>query len=139
VVNAEQMGGQPLALALGLAVAALLCLSLTVLSSVRRRRQEIALLKALGMTRGQLRAIVAWQTTITLMIAVAIGGPLGIAGGRWAWQSFAGSLGAVPASEVPLAVLILGLAALVAAGNLLASVPAAVAARTPPGAALRAE
>jgi predicted lysophospholipase L1 biosynthesis ABC-type transport system permease subunit len=91
------------------------------------------------MTRGQLRAVVAWQTTITLMIAVAIGGPLGVAGGRWAWQSFAGSLGAVPVSEVPLAVLILGLAALVAAGNLLASVPAAVAARTPPGAALRAE
>jgi hypothetical protein len=139
VVNAQQMGGQPLALALGLAVAALLCLSLTVLSSVRRRRQEIALLKALGMTRGQLRAIVAWQTTITLMIAVAIGGPLGIAGGRWAWQSFAGSLGAVPVSEVPLVALIVGLAALVAAGNLLTSVPAAVAARTRPGTALRAE
>jgi hypothetical protein len=139
VVNAQQMGGQPLALALGLAAAALLCLALTVLSSVRRRRQEIALLKAVGMTCGQLRAVVAWQTTITLMIAVAIGGPLGIAGGRWAWQSFAGSLGAVPVSEVPLAVLILGLAALVVAGNLLGSVPAAVAARTQPGAALRAE
>jgi len=32
---------------------------------VRRRRRELALLKTLGMTRHQLRAIVAWQTTLT--------------------------------------------------------------------------
>jgi len=36
-------------------------------------------------------------------------------------------------------VLVLGLAALVATGNLLAAVPAAVAARTRPAAALRTE
>ena len=66
VVNTEQMGGQPLALALGLAVAAVLSLALTVLSLVRRRRRELALLKALGMTRGQVRAVIAWQTTLTL-------------------------------------------------------------------------
>ena len=139
VVNAGQLGGQPLALALGLASAALLSLALTVLSSVRRRRHELALLKALGMTRRQVRAVIAWQTTLTLLIAVAIGARLGIAGGRWAWQSFAGSLGAVPVTEVPVPLLILGLATLVVAGNLLAAVPAAVAARTRPAAALRAE
>ena len=36
------------------------------------------------MTRGQLRSVIAWQTTLSLMIAVAIGGPLGVAGGRLA-------------------------------------------------------
>lgn len=41
--------------------------------------------------------------------------------------------------EVPLAVLVLGLAALVLAGNLLAVLPAAVAARTRPAAELRTE
>ena len=81
IINARQMGGQPIALALGLAVAAVASLALTVLSSVRRRRHELALLKALGMTRGQLRSVIAWQTTLTLLIAVAIGGPLGVAGG----------------------------------------------------------
>ena len=80
VVNAGHLGGQPLALALGLAAAAVLSLALTVLSLVRRRRQELALLKALGMTRGQVRVVIAWQATLTLLIAVAIGGPLGIAG-----------------------------------------------------------
>ncbi|HEY5987191.1 MAG TPA: FtsX-like permease family protein [Streptosporangiaceae bacterium] len=139
VTNTEQLGGQPLALGLGLAAAAVLSLALTVLGSVRRRRQELALLKALGMTRRQVGAVIAWQTTVTLLIAVAVGGPLGIVGGRLAWQSFAHSLGTVPVSEVPVIALILGLAALVVAGNLLASVPAAVAARTRPAAALRAE
>ena len=88
VINAEHMGGQPLALALGLAAAAVLSLALTVLSLVRRRRQELALLKTLGMTRGQVRAVIAWQTTLTLTAAVIVGGPLGIVAGRWAWRAF---------------------------------------------------
>jgi hypothetical protein len=139
IVNTEQMGGQPLTLALGLAAAAVLSLALTVFSMVRRRRRELALLKALGMTRSQVRAVIAWQTTLTLLIAVAVGGALGIAGGRLAWHAFAGSLGVVPIVEVPVAALILGLVALVLAGNLLASLPAAVAARTRPGVSLRTE
>ena len=139
IVNTEQMGGQPLALALGLAAAAVLSLALTVFSLVRRRRRELALLKALGMTRSQVRAVIAWQTTLTLLIAVVVGGALGIAGGRLAWRAFAGSLGVVPIVEVPVTALILGLVALVLAGNLLASLPAAVAARTRPGVGLRTE
>jgi len=139
IVNTEQMGGQPLALALGLAAAAVLSLALTLLSLVRRRHRELALLKALGMTRRQVRAVIAWQTTLTLLIAVGIGGPLGIVGGRLAWRAFADSLGVVPIVQVPVAALVLGLAALVLAGNLLASLPAAVAARTRAGVSLRAE
>jgi len=139
IVNTEQMGGQPLALAIGLAAAAVLSLALTVLSLVRRRRRELALLKAFGMTRGQVRGVIAWQTTLTLLIAVVIGGPLGIACGRLAWRAFAGSLGVVPIVEVPVAALAGGLAALVPAGNLLAALPATVAARTRTGAVLRAE
>jgi putative ABC transport system permease protein len=139
VVNTQQMGGQPLALGVGLAAAAVLSLALTVLSLVRRRRHELALLKTIGMTRGQIRTVVAWQTTLTLLIAVVIGGPLGVVGGRLAWRAFAGSLGVVPIVEVPLAVVILGLAVLVLAGNLLAVLPAAMAARTHPAAELRTE
>ena len=117
IVNTEQLGGQPLALGLGLAAAAVLSLALTVLSLVRRRRRELALLKALGMTRGQVRAVIAWQTTLTLLIAAVVGGPLGIIGGRLAWRGFAGSLGVVPIVEVPVLALVLGLAALVLAAT----------------------
>ena len=139
VDNASQMAGQPLALALGLAAAAGLSVALTVLASVRRRRRELALLKTLGMTRGQVRSVVAWQTSIVLIVAVLIGVPLGVAAGRWAWTAFASSIGVVPATVVPVPALVLGIAGLLAAGNLLAAGPAAVAARTPPAAALRAE
>ena len=45
----------------------------------------------------------------------------------------------MPVSEVPVAGLILGLLALVLAGNLLSTAPAAIAARTRPAIALRAE
>jgi predicted lysophospholipase L1 biosynthesis ABC-type transport system permease subunit len=138
VHNAAQLGGLPRALATGLAVAAVLSIGLTVLSSVRRRRQELALLKALGMTRGQVWGVIAWQTTLTLLIAIVVGLPLGIAAGRWAWHAFAGSIGAVPVTEIPLLALILGLAALAVAGNLLTAVPAAIAARTRPAVFLRA-
>jgi ABC-type lipoprotein release transport system permease subunit len=139
ILNSAQMGSQPLALALGLAAAAVLSLALTVLASVRRRRRELALLKTLGMTRRQVRAIVGWQTTLTLAVAIAVGVPLGIAAGRWAWQSFAGSLGVAPDTVVPVLLLAAGCAALIVAGNLLASVPAAIAARTPAAGTLRTE
>lgn len=139
VSDAVQMGGQPLTLALTLAVAAVLSLALTVLVSVHRRRQELALLKTLGLRRGQVRAVVAWQATTILVIAVAVGLPLGIATGRWAWASFATAIGAVPVAAVPVPALVLGALVLLAAGNLLAAGPAAIAARIQPAVAFRAE
>jgi hypothetical protein len=53
------------------------------------------------MTRRQVRAI-TWQTTLTLEIAIGAGVPLGIAAGRWAWGTFAGSLGVNPVTVVPV-------------------------------------
>ncbi|HEY2240235.1 MAG TPA: ABC transporter permease [Streptosporangiaceae bacterium] len=139
VVNAGHLRGQPLALALGIAAAAAISLALTVLGLVRRRRHELALLKTLGMTRTQVRGVVAWQTTLTLLIAAVLGGPLGVVAGRWGWRAFAGSLGVAPVTEVPLLAVFGLLAALILVGNLLAALPAAVAARTQPAVTLRTE
>jgi len=139
VSGAAKMGSQPLTLALALAAAAVLSLVLTVLASVRRRRQELALLKTLGLRRGQVRAVVGWQTTTILIIAVAVGMPLGVAAGRWAWEGFANSIGVMPVAAVPVPALALGFVVLLAAGNLLAAGPATVAARIAPAVALRAE
>ena len=139
VVNASQMGSQPLALAIGVAVAAVLALGLTILASVRRRRRDLALLKALGLRPRQVRAVIAWQTSTILVIATIVGLPLGIAGGQWAWTSFATAIGVVPSPVVPGVSLVAGLAALFVAANLLASGPALMAARIEPAATLRAE
>jgi heme exporter protein D len=53
IVNFHQMGGLPLTIALGMAIAAVLALALTIVASVRQRRRELALLKSLGMRRRQ--------------------------------------------------------------------------------------
>jgi hypothetical protein len=139
VVNASQMGSQPLALAIGVAAAAVLALGLAILGSVRRRRRDLALLKALGLRPRQVRAVIAWQASTILVLATIVGVPLGIAGGRWAWTSFASAIGVVPATVVPGVSLAAGVAALFVAGNLLASGPALIAARIAPAATLRSE
>jgi hypothetical protein len=139
IVYAAQMGSQPLALALALAVAAVLSLAVALLASVRERRRQLALLKALGLTRRQVREAIAWQATIILLVAVIVGVPLGIAAGRWAWTSFAASLGVVPVTVVPGQALLAGFIGLLVAGNLLTAIPASVAARTRAAVALRAE
>jgi FtsX-like permease family len=139
IVNANQMTGQPLALALSLGVAALVSLSAAVAASARRRRRELAILQALGLTRRQLRSIITWQTLTLLLVAEAVGLPLGLLAGRAAWTGFATSLGVVPVTVVPLIPLIVGLAAVVAAGALFTSVPKFSFPRTSTASSLRTE
>jgi hypothetical protein len=139
VLDATDMGSQPRTLAIGVAIAAILALALTVLASVRERRRDLALLKALGLRSGQVRTVVTSQATTSLLIAIAAGVPLGIAAGNWTWIRFANSIGVVPLPVVPGAALLAGVAALLVAGNLLALWPAHVAARIAPAATFRSE
>jgi hypothetical protein len=76
---------------------------------------------------------------IALSPSIGAGVPLGIAAGRWAWGTFAGSLGVYPVTVVPVLLLAAGAAVVMLTGNLLAAVPAVVAHRTDPAAALRSE
>ena len=57
---------------------------------------DLALLKALGFTRRQLSAAIAWQSTVAAVIGVVVGTPLGIVIGRQLWILFARNLDAVP-------------------------------------------
>jgi FtsX-like permease family len=139
VLDVSAMGSQPRTLAICVAIAAVLALALTILASVRERRRDLALLKALGLRSRQLRAVVGCQTTTILLIAIAVGVPLGVAAGNWTWTRFANSIGVVPQPVVPGAELLAGVAALLIAGNLLALWPARVAARIAPAATFRAE
>ena len=86
-----------------------------------------------------MREAIAWQATIILLVAIIVGVPLGIAAGRWAWTSFAASLGVVPVTVIPGQALLAGFIGLLVAGNLLTAIPASVAARTRAAVALRAE
>jgi ABC-type antimicrobial peptide transport system permease subunit len=139
IVNYRTIGAVPSLLVAGLAVGAVAALALTLAASVRRRRRDLALLKTLGFTQRQLAAAVAWQASVSAFIGVVIGVPLGIILGRWLWDLFAHQIYAVPEPTVPaLWVLVIALGTLVLA-NVVASIPARAAARTPTALLLRAE
>ena len=139
IVNYRSIGSTPIILAVGLAIGAIIALALTLASSVRRRRRDLALLKTLGFTRRQLAAAVAWQATTTALIGGVVGIPLGVVAGRELWTLFARSIDAVPDPSVPvLSVILVGVGAIVFA-NLIATLPGRIAARTATATVLRAE
>lgn len=139
IVNYRSMGLTPFFLAIALAVGATIALGLTLVASVRRRRHELAILKAIGFRPAQLQWSVVWQAGIVAVVGIVIGVPLGLALGRWLWTLFAEEIGAVPAPVVPtLSVAAAGLIALLLA-ICLSAVPGRIAARTPAAAALNPE
>jgi hypothetical protein len=139
IVNYRSIGSTPVILAVGLAVGAIVALALTLVASVRHRRRDLALLKALGFTPRQLAAVVAWQSTVTAVVGVIVGVPLGIVIGRQLWTVFADNINAVPDPTVPvLSVVLVAVGALVFA-NAVAAIPGRIAARTPTAMVLRAE
>lgn len=139
IVNFRAMGETPTVLASGLAVGAVAALGLTLVTSVRRRRRDLALLKTLGFTQRQLASAISWQATVAAVAGVLIGTPIGVVVGRELWLTFARSIDAVPSASVPVVTLALvGVAALVFA-NVVAALPGRMAARTPTALVLRAE
>ena len=139
IVNYKSMGTMPVILAGGVAAGAFAALGLALVTSVRRRRRDLALLKTLGFTRRQLAATIAWQSTVIAVGGVVIGIPLGIAVGRWLWIGFARALSAVPDPVVPAASVALAAVAALVLANLVAALPSRAAARTPAALLLRAE
>jgi hypothetical protein len=120
------------------------CLAVAMLAhllvtSVRRRRRDLAVLKSLGFVRRQVSLTVVWQATTLAAVALLAGLPAGVAAGRWMWVLVADRLGVVPESTVPIRLLILMAIATILAANLVAAVPAWMAARTRPAIVLRAE
>jgi len=139
IANYRTVGATPALLAAVLAAGAVGALGLTLVASVRQRRRQFAVLKALGFTRRQLAASVAWQSSVAAVIGVIVGVPIGVALGRFLWTLFARGISAVPHPFVPVAsVLGVALGAIVFA-NLVALLPGRVAARTRTSLLLRAE
>ena len=120
ITDYRTIGSTPTLLAAALALAAVTALGLTLASSVRRRRRDLATLKALGFTRRQLLSTVCWQSSMTVGVGILVGIPVGVALGRWLWTLFAREIYVVPAPAVPvLSVILVAIGALVFA-NLVA-------------------
>ncbi|TNM70211.1 ABC transporter permease [Streptomyces sp. NP160] len=122
-------------------VIALVGVANTLSLSVIERTRENAVLRALGLTRGQLRRMLALEGALV----AGVGGLLGVVlGSLYGWAGAASLLGGVAAAggdavwtpSVPWARLGLLLAVAVVAGLLASVLPARRAVRTPPVAAL---
>ena len=139
IANYARVRATPLILAGLLAVIAAAMIGHALVTSVRRRRHDLAILKTLGFVRRQVSATVAWQATTFAVVALALGLPIGIAVGRWIWTVFADQLGVPPEPVVNLPVILLAVPATLLLANLIAAVPGRVASRTQPAAILRTE
>jgi ABC-type antimicrobial peptide transport system permease subunit len=135
----RDMAALPLVLSAFLAVLAVGAVGHALSIAVRRRSHELAVLRALGLTRRQSRLVVVTQASLLAAIGIVFGIPLGLALGRVLWHAAADM---TPfAYEPPIALVALLLIAPVAlvAANLLAAWPARRAARLHAGQILRTE
>jgi hypothetical protein len=86
IAELRQIRTLPVFLAAFLAVLALGAVGHALATAVRRRRHDVAVLRAVGMTRGQSRGVVVAQATVLALIGLVVGVPLGVALGRTVWR-----------------------------------------------------
>ena len=139
LVNFGESVNFPLLLGVALSLFGTATLVHLLLVSVVRRRVETGLLKALGFVGRQVAAVVCWQATAVALTGIVIGVPLGIAAGRVFWRVFATNFGVVPVDVVEPLLMAALVAGVLAAANVVAAVPALLAARSHPAQLLRAE
>jgi FtsX-like permease family len=139
IANVHRVGYLPSLLAAMVALLALGTVTHALVSSVRRRRRDLAVLKTLGFLPWQVSATVAWQATALAVAATLAGLPLGVAVGRWTWRLVAAQLGVVAAPVIlPVQLLVIAAAAVLAA-NLIGAGPGWAAGRLRPAIVLRSE
>ncbi len=137
LVNFGRVANLPLFVGALLGLLAAAALAHLLVTSIRRRERDRAILKVVGFVPSQLRRTVAWQATVIAVASLVVGVPVGIVVGRWVWLAFAHQLGVIPDISIrPWLVVLLAVAVLLTA-NLIALVPAAGAARTPVAETLR--
>ena len=105
----------------------------------RRHRGPLAVMRAIGFTRGQVRGSLLWAATFLTLAAVAVGVPLGIVVGRWGWRWLATDAGVLSSPVVPWPALVAVAVLAVVIVNLLTLVPSRAASRVRPAEALRCE
>lgn len=139
VRNIGRLAAVPPALAGLMVVLGGATLTHVLLSSIRRKRRDLGVLKTIGFVARQVRSAVMWEAAVFVFGALALGIPLGIAAGSWGWRAFADYLTVVPVVDVEMSMpLAVGAGALVLTA-VMAMFPARAAARTKPAIVLRSE
>lgn len=139
VVELEQVRALPVFLAAFLALLALGAVSHALATAVRRRRHDVAVLRAVGMTRWQSRGVVVTQASVLAVAGLLVGIPLGVALGRTVWRYVADATPLMYFTPALGRTLVLVALVAVVAANVLAAWPSHRAATLRVGEILRAE
>jgi len=132
VLNLRRVRNIPLLVAAVVGGFAALSLGHQLLVAVRRRRRDLAVLRALGASRRSVTGVVHVQATIVTATVLLVAVPLGIAAGFGVYRPFVDRLGTRTDLEGPGWWAFLAVAALLVLANLVAGVPARRARRTSP-------
>jgi len=139
VERVRNVGVAPALLAGLVAAFGLVAVGHGLVTSVRHRRRELAVFKALGFDRGQVRMTIAWQATTLALAGVVVGVPLGLVAGQLAWRAVAGTIGVATDTRIPYPAIVMLAVATIGLVNLVAMLPARAAARARPAVTLAAE
>ncbi len=129
----------PVVLAACLGLLALATLAHAVSAAVRRRRHDLAVLRALGMTPRQVRWIPRTQAAALATAGLLSGVPLGVVAGRALWRLVAESTPLVYVPPTPVEALVLAVPVGVGVVLALAALPGRRAVRLRLAETLRAE
>jgi ABC-type lipoprotein release transport system permease subunit len=129
----------PYVLAALLGLLVVLTITQTLLSSLRARRRDLAVVSALGGAPRLLRGAVHWQATLVTLVPAIIGIPLGVIAGRLVFKALADDIGALDGADFPLVSVAAVVVGVVLVANLVAMWPARMARRWSAAAALRRE
>lgn len=139
ILSLGELRTLPFALAVFFALLGVATVAHALVTTVRRRRHDVAVLRALGFTRPNVRLAIAWQATLIAAVGVVVGVPVGVVAGRLVWRRLAEDFPVAYVSPIALVAVLLVVPIAIVVANLLAAGPAHAATRVHPARVLRAE
>ncbi len=114
--------GLPLVIGIVLILFLVATLVHALVSTMRRRTSDLAVLRALGCTPRELVAALRWQGLVLTVSALVVGIPSGLVAGHLAWSAFASRIGIAPNDTLPGLTLLVGIVALIAITTAVAAI-----------------
>ncbi len=124
VLNLARVRSTPFLVAIALGGLGVMSLAHQLIVSARRRRRDLAVLRALGADRRWVSGVFHWQAMVLASAVVVLAVPLGTALGRVAYQAFIDRIGGGYDASIPYALFGAVVVILLVLGNLAADFPA---------------
>ncbi len=137
--NLHNVRRLPIVLAVFLTALGIAAVAHALFTTVRRRRKDLAVLQALGITRRGTRVVLAAQGSVVALIGLLAGVPLGLIAGRAGWRAVTDRVPLTFRSPFNGVAIALVIPAAIVIANVLALLPGHRAARMEPAVALRTE